>query len=274
MRAIKDLFDLYINSSIHVGIEVTCLVLISCFQFDISYDIFFLGFVFFGTITGYNFVKYAGLAKLHHISLTKNLRLIQIFSLFCFLAFIFFTFHLPFKTLLGTSIFGLLTVFYALPIFPKKKNLRSYKGLKIFVITFVVSGLTVIVPVIHNNVSFNWNVLLIFVQRLFFILAVILPFEIRDVRFDDSELGTIPQEIGIVKAKFIGIFLLLGFFLIEIINPASKMPFLASAGAITLISAAFIVYSKTEQSKYFASFWVEAIPIMWFGIILLFQNIF
>lgn len=274
MKVVKDLFDFYINSSIHVAIEVSSLVLISCLQLGISYDLYFLGFVFFGTLTGYNFVKYAGLAKLHHISLTKNLRLIQLFSFICFLSFVFFTFHLPLKTLLGTSIFGLLTIFYALPVFPKKKNLRSFKGLKIFVITLVVSGVTVIVPVIHNEILFDWNFLLVFVQRLFFILAVILPFEIRDLRFDENELGTIPQKMGIVKSKFIGIFLLLGFFIIEIINPASEMPFLASTAAISLISAGFIVFSKKEQSKYFASFWVEAIPIMWLGIIVLFQNIF
>ncbi len=40
-----------------------------------------------------------------------------------------------------------------------------------------------------------------------------------------------------------------------------------------LITAALIGSSK-RQVKYFASFWIEAIPIVWFGVLLLLYNLF
>lgn len=274
MKLWKSALNLYLNSSIHVGIEVCCFVLITGTKFQLYYDYKFLSFVFFGTITGYNFVKYAGLAKLHHISLTKNLKLIQIFSFFCFFAFIFYALQLPLRSVLAISVLGILTLLYALPIFPHKKNLRSFKSLKIFIITLVVTGLTVVVPMAQHNVAVTWEVWLVFIQRIFFIIAVILPFEIRDVNFDASELGTIPQQVGLKTSKILGLIFLLLFFLIELWNPASTEALQISSGIIALISAGFILGATSHQSKYYASFWVEGIPIMWFGILLLVGQFF
>ena len=41
-----------------------------------------------------------------------------------------------------------------------------------------------------------------------------LPFEIRDMQYDSLKLSTIPQRIGVMKTKIIGVFMLL-FFLLE-----------------------------------------------------------
>lgn len=270
MKIIRAGFDFYLNSSIHVGIEVCAFVLITNLQFDVSYDPSFIAFVFFGTITGYNFVKYAGVAKFQHSSLAKNLKLIQIFSLLCFLAFLFFAVQLPFKTLIHTFLLGIFTMLYAIPVFPGKKNLRSFYGLKIFVITFVVAGLTVIVPLVHHNIPIDFNAIVVFVQRMAFIIAVLIPFEIRDVEFDETDLGTIPQKVGVKKAKVIGIILLLVFVFFEFFKDNSTQVQLISAIFITLISAGFVMFSKKEQSKYYASFWVDGIPIFWLLILLAF----
>lgn len=266
MSVLKKIFNFYINSSIHVGIEVSCFVLVTCLQFDIAFDLGFLLFVFFGTITGYNFIKYAGTAKLHHKSLEENLKIIQVFSFFCFLALIYFAFSLSLETLLWIAFFGVFTVFYAVPVFPNKKNLRSFKGIKIFVIAFVVAGLTVIVPLVHHHYQglVSENVWWVMLQRIAFIIAVVIPFEIRDLNFDNAELGTIPQEIGARNAKLLGLFLLLLFLGIEFVKRGTSVAELISAVIISLASAGFIVFSTSSQTKYYASFWVEGIPIGWF----------
>ena len=59
MKSLSFLFNIYINSSIHVAFAVCSLVGITCLEYDINIAINLLGFVFFGTVTGYNFVKYA-----------------------------------------------------------------------------------------------------------------------------------------------------------------------------------------------------------------------
>lgn len=264
MKFLKTLFDFYINSSIHVGLEVCCFVLVTCLQFDIPFYPNFIAFVFFGTVTGYNFIKYAGLAKLHHKSLSEHLKIIQIFSFFSFLALVYFTLQLPFKTLLWVGLFGIFTILYAIPFLPASKNLRNLKGLKIFIIAFVVAGLTVVVPVIQHQLPIDSTVWWVSIQRIAFIIAVVIPFEIRDLNYDKAELGTIPQVIGVVNAKLLGVGLLVIFMGIEYIKQGTSMNELFAAVIVALVSAGSIVFATRNRSKYYASFWVEGIPIFWF----------
>ncbi|HKJ48231.1 MAG TPA: hypothetical protein VJ973_04035, partial [Christiangramia sp.] len=149
MKYFKNAFELYINSSIHVSLAVVAFTLVSIFEHDLEIDKNLILFIFFATITGYNFVKYAGIAKLYHLSLATNLRLIQIFSLLCFIAMIYFAFRLDIEVLIATGIMGLFTLFYALPVFGGQKNLRSLPGIKIFIIAIVWAGSTVILPLIN-----------------------------------------------------------------------------------------------------------------------------
>ena len=90
MKFLKLLFDFYLNASIHVAFSLFALLRITEIYFDLPYNKNLNYFMFFGTITGYNFVKYAGVAKLHHRSLTKGLKNIQVFSFFAFIAFCYF----------------------------------------------------------------------------------------------------------------------------------------------------------------------------------------
>ena len=137
MRILKIVFDFYLNSSIHVALSVYALTWITLRTFEISYDENILYFNFYATITGYNFVKYFGLAKFHHRSLANWLKAIQVFSFFCFLALGYYAFKLETKTLLWVGSFGLLTFFYAIPFLPrhffldKEKNLRSITDIRI-----------------------------------------------------------------------------------------------------------------------------------------------
>ena len=75
MKILKNSLDFYINASIHVGLAVYAFVRITEIYFKLPYNKNVDYFIFYGTITGYNFVKYADVAKLHHKRLTKNLKI-------------------------------------------------------------------------------------------------------------------------------------------------------------------------------------------------------
>ena len=85
MSVLKQVFNFYINSSIHVALAVYAFTWVTLLQFGLNYNANVLYFVFFATITGYNFVKYFGIAKFHHRGLTNTLKIIQAFSFICFL---------------------------------------------------------------------------------------------------------------------------------------------------------------------------------------------
>lgn len=272
MRQIKILFDFYINSSIHVALAVVSLALVTSLQFPVEVDFNLMIFIFFGTITGYNFVKYAGIAKLHHRSLARGLQKIQIFSLLCFILLLTFSFFMPEEILVWSSLFALLTLLYALPVFNKGRNLRSISGLKIFIIALVWAGVSVVLPLQNAGYPADLIFFLEVLQRFFLVLAWILPFEIRDLKHDLTRLGTIPQKVGVTKTKLFGVFLIAAAILIEFMQNTSFFG-MTSIGVLGVLSGGFILGAREDQSYYFTSFWVEALPIFWLCLLILFSAV-
>jgi len=269
MLFLKRLFVFYINSSIHVALAVCSLTWITLLSLNLPLDNNLLFFIFFASITGYNFIKYFELAKFHHGRLERWLKQIQIFSLFCFIALVYLIFQLKFKTLLYFGLFGIITFLYAIPFLPKKllfdssKNLRAISGLKIYIIAFVWAGITVIIPLVNIGQTVNADIILIFTQRFIYIIVATLPFEIRDMQFDNLKLATIPQKTGVKLTKIIGAFLMVLFFLIEFLKDKTSHKEVLITFMVSVLTILFLLFSKIEQSKYYSSFWLEGLPILW-----------
>jgi hypothetical protein len=170
----------------------------------------------------------------------------------------------------------MLTFFYAIP-FLKNKNLRNFTGLKITIVAVVWAGVTVLVPLVNEGVSFvpitiGIDVWISFIQRFFFVFVLTLPFEIRDLQFDELALGTLPQRVGVKKTKAIGIIMLSSLLMLEYLKPVKNFEFEISMIVSVVVLGLFLLFSKRSQSKYYASFWVESIPIVGLLILYLLQN--
>lgn len=269
MQFLKHLFNFYLNASIHVAIAVCALVRITELYFDLPHNKLLGYFIFFGTITGYNFVKYAGVAKFHHRSLTKNLKVIQIFSLICFVLLCYYAWQIPFKTLLFLSPLVLLTFLYAIPFFSGfQKNLRNISHLKIIVVAIVWAGFTVLLPLYDVGRGYTSDVYLMTIQRFLLVVVLILPFDIRDVQFDAISLQTIPQKIGVKKTKKLG-YVLLGICLVLEFVIAPDFNFRTAFLLPFLLIFFLLMEAKTSQSKYYSSFVVESVPIIWWLFLLI-----
>lgn len=271
MRIFKNLFSFYINSSIHVAFAVVALVAVTQLHFSLSFQEDLILFVFFGTITGYNFVKYASLAKLHHRSLANNIKIIQLFSFFCFLAFIYFALQVDVNVLLLALFFGVITLLYAVPVLRGNRNLRAVKGVKVHVISFIWAGVTVLMPLVVLRSLTRPEVAFEFIQRYLLVLVLLFPFEIRDLKYDSNYLQTIPQKIGVKRTRIYGLFLLMVIILAEFLKDTSTAGSINAVSIVAVITAAVIIWSNENQSRYFAAFWVEGIPVLWFLLIWIFK---
>ncbi|MDT0648957.1 hypothetical protein [Autumnicola edwardsiae] len=272
MGFLKNSIDLYINSSIHVALAVVSLSTVTMLEYNISPDYDLLLFIFFGTVTGYNFVKYAGIAKLKHLSLTRNLRNIQVFSLFCFLAGAYFFLIQDVQVIAVAIVLGLFTLFYAVPFLGKKRNLRSLSGIKVFVIAISWAGASVLLPIVNSMDALTADIFIEFLQRFLLMVVLMLPFEIRDVKYDATALSTLPQQMGVEKAKVLGYSVLILILLLELLQGnVITINFLALI-LILVITGVFLLKSEIEQHPYFSSFWVESVPIFWLVILLLLRN--
>lgn len=275
MRFIKQLFYFYVNSSIHVAIAAYALTWVTLLEYNLKYDKNSLYFVFFATITGYNFVKYFGVAKFHHRRLADWLKAIQLFSLIAFIILAYYAFQLLVNSKILIVLLGVITFLYAIPLLPKKyfvddqSNLRQISGLKVYVIAIVWSLSTVVLPLIQNEIEIGADAVITCFQRFFYIIVLMLPFEIRDLNYDSLKLGTIPQRIGVKRTKIIGIFLLILFFFLEYFKNEIDTKSLTILLIITFVTALFLAFSNKNQSKYYSAFWVESLPIFWLVLFLM-----
>ncbi|WP_298542971.1 hypothetical protein [uncultured Aquimarina sp.] len=274
MKTLKSIFSFYVNSSIHVALAVAALVKLTFLKFEILGGDAYIYFSFLGSIVAYNFVKYANISELYHRRLTKSMTGIKILTTVCAIIFVYFGYQLSIDTLLWMLPFVLLTILYAVPIFPNKKNLRSVAGIKIFIIGVTWTGITVLIPVIYAEGALEFNMIIEIIQRFLFVVVIMLPFEIRDLQYDGKELETIPQKIGITRTKVFGSILLVIFLLATVFKAELFSTEILSTVSITIISLLFLWGTDKKQSEYFCSFWVESIPIMWLFIWVLMQNLF
>ncbi|MBL6648773.1 MAG: hypothetical protein ISP56_00740 [Flavobacteriaceae bacterium] len=157
---------------------------------------------------------------------------------------------------------------YTFPLAFSKSNLRSVGKIKLFLVAFCWSAATIVLPAVESQIQ-NFNLTLSLAIQ-FFILIIIytIPFEIRDMKYDSKDLKTIPQILGIKNSKRLAYLLIAIFYLLSLENFSINL-LKESDLLISMILILLIYLTKENQSKYFASFWVESVPIYWVLIILI-----
>ena len=270
-KFVKKFLDFYINASIHVALSVYALVQLTQILFSISDDYVTSKFAFFGTIVGYNFVKYDALARTKKFQMTLQLKTIAFLSFLSLIATGYYFFQLQKSTQIIGFAFLAITLLYTLPFFPNKKNARNWAGIKIYIVALSWVGVTLFLSIINNNLPFTNYVFLVAVQRFILIFVMILIFEIIDLRFDDPHLKTVPQQIGVLKTKRVGVMLMILFVLIEFLANDFVFAFFALKLALAVTTILFLLFSNENHSRYYASFWVESIPILWLLLLLIFR---
>jgi hypothetical protein len=275
MKILKTILDFYIHSSIHVALSVFALVQMTDLVFGITSNGSVAYFAFFGTVVGYNFVKYDALVRSKKIQMRNSLKLILLFSVFSFIAVGFFFFQLQRITQMVSVAVLVITLLYTLPFFPNRKNARNWAGVKIYIVALCWVGVTVVLPIIDAEIAITSDFYIKSVQRFILVFVLILIFEIIDLKKDDPYLKTMPQQIGVGRTKYLGYILLLLFCGLEFLDYKVNDDFKTSFFSFPLqfivaaIVALFLYFVNENRSKYYTSFWVESIPILWWLMVVL-----
>ena len=215
MRFMVKILDFLVASNIYVSLGAFSLTWFSM-QFYKTENTDLGLFVFFSTLFAYNFMR---LVRVHPMLLEGEsnrhksiFRLRILLWVICILSgltsFYFFTvIYQPILPLLIAM--AAISLAYALPVYKKGDEwlrLRDIPGVKIFLIATVWSLVTEGFPALLSG---NTITVLPLLERFLFIFAITIPFDIRDMRFDDHNLSTIPQYFGVRKARWIGVVALL-----------------------------------------------------------------
>jgi hypothetical protein len=250
LKSLKHLLDFYIHSSIHVALAVYSLVRITENTLHFQYYENTASTVFYGTIVGYNFLKYFEPFQKGNFVANQHKFLIGI-TFLSLITTVFYFLQLP----TSAQLF-LVWTFCLVVIYP---FLRKQGWLKLFWVSICMAEITVHFPAILYQVN-NLDLFLLGLQRFFIVFALLIPFEILDSETDDKGLKTIPQRIGIWNAKMFGFVAIVFFLGIEFFKPT----FDCISLWIGLITALAIWFSTTNRNDYYTSFWVECIPILWY----------
>lgn len=140
---------------------------------------------------------------IYSVSNIKNLKEDKFLLILNVLALIFAAFFFFLSEISWLSIFILwlsftISFFYVTPPFLLKFEVRSIPSLKILIIALVWVISCMLIPYLNSESEINYTLLLAIV---FFYISIIIPFDIRDIRFDDPHLKTFPQLFGIKKSK-------------------------------------------------------------------------
>ena len=153
---------------------------------------------------------------------------------------------------------ALITILYSLPVFGNRKTMfriREIPYLKIFIIAFVWSFLTIILPVSRSSQTFSKTLLvLMLLERFFFVFAITIPFDVRDMKEDKrAGIKTIPTLLNEKTSYILSCLALLIFVIISFIHYQtwSARSFILPVGISAITTFVFLTVKRIRNLPYY-----------------------
>lgn len=255
MKAIKQLINFILFGNLYVALGAFSLCVSSSIELSIHPILNYAILCFFATLFIYNTQRIVYTKQNHNIAhsirrswIEQNRQVVFLLLIVSIAGLITLLFFNP------TTIFLYLIplFFFSLAYFFPSIELRKNAFLKQFILVFVWTATTAIVPTLMAKANtINQNDLFFFIARFCFMVAICLPFDIRDMNIDSSDkTATIPQLIGEKKTKLLAIGFAIIYLALEytlFINNFIDIPILLTHLLTTLIIIVLIaIKSKSE----------------------------
>ncbi len=286
-KIVRNIVNLLLYGGSFIGLCAAC---ITALTFELIGDIGQIQFsyiVLIGTATAalYSGHRVIGLLRLAHITSVERYDVIRKYKVHIWVYCIVWSalsiwLFIPLASLrfiLWLIPGGLIAMFYVLPVFSKGKRLRDLGWIKIILIGWSWAWLTAFIPALYFGKEPLYISTFMGIGRMLFIIAITIPFEIRDIAIDRSVgLTTAPVVFGMEKTIRTGImFCILIIIFVTITSFHYHDPIYGIAMSLVSILTMWIL-RKSEQIKddYFFSGLTDGTMIlallMYWGI----ENIF
>jgi 4-hydroxybenzoate polyprenyltransferase len=145
----------------------------------------------------------------------------------------------------------------------EQRPLRSIPLLKVFLIAAVWTMATIYLVIIHFDLEFQGTFHLLASALFLFMIAEIIPFDIRDITIDENDnVQTIPSQLGIRSSIYISLLILLAsnvmmlsFFEFQL-DGHSTLIFLSWMFS-SIYLAICLLYSRKKREDLFYSLIIE-----------------
>lgn len=234
--------------------------------YDLECNWLLIGFAFFATVLTYTFQRYykiiseAKYGGRRMIWMKKNPNLIKGIMIVSGLGCLPFLFGMSWQSYLMLSACAVLSLFYVIKIPGKvSRNLRDIPSLKIFLIGLVWAATSTMLPYLNQpleTAEFPW---LLFIADFIFIVAITIPFDIRDIILDETEKKTIPQLFGERNSLWLAcVMLAVNYALLLLIADQ----FLALSLTALSLSIIFVRSSTSDTDDIYFSFFIDGLLIL------------
>jgi hypothetical protein len=258
-----------LDSSFFVALGVWSLVKLTGLLHNVIVDEFAF-FSFFSTLLVYSFsILFSyGMANSFDILFYNTNLFVQktvfIISLFVLPIFVF---QLKFYVLLLLIPIGIVSFLYPVELIgddSDKIALREFPYLKIFLIGISWGIVTVILPLLQANIIISYSDVLETFVRAMFVIAITIPFDVRDVYSDSFKMKTLPQKMGVSMSKNLAYVLLFFNFGYYVLLGTQSVESLVLILVTLLVISVLISYSGFGNSKYYYVVLMESSSVLLF----------
>jgi hypothetical protein len=234
-----------------------------------------IAFIFFATLFLYSLHRLVGMSKSRPFQ--QQGRHLKVFNLRFHLVFFaiisgaaatWFLLHVPFRFHWAVWLPCLAAGGYVLPVLRGKRRLRDLNYAKVFLVSVVWAWITVVLPAMESGLVKNIPMALMAMERALFIFAIALPFDIRDIPFDEHfRVKTIPSQAGARKAKWLAASSLSLMLVLCILNYRIDVysPGVMIAMAISLaITFLVVIFSNRERHDYYFTGLLDGMMVVQF----------
>ena len=260
MKWIKLLLDIYVKGSIHVALSVFSMSALSLLSLNKNIPEPQLLIVFFASYVYYNLIKFApvGFKGTNQPTIFWNwLKLSTLLSLLILLYLV--------KDLSKDSWFIFVLSSFLGVLYVQKELLpisRENGWIKAFLVSLVWALITAVLPfTLLQEDWFGLEIILLFFSHFFLVLALLVPFEIRDMSVDQLMMPNLAQQLGVQKIKWVGYLSLILSIILWMLATDLGIYYQLAYFIFYLITVTLIAGAKIDQPQSYTSLWVEAIPI-------------
>lgn len=249
-------FTAFVNSNAYISLGAVALTVEAQIQLGIEPQWHpYLFIIFFATLFEYNLHRLItaltnkeALNSEKHRWVRENLTAFYFLVTLSVVGFGVVVFLANRAVLMTFAPIAIITLFYSVPVSSNRKHLlrlREIPYLKIFLIAIVWSVSTILLPIVQFSGSFDkTHVALLLTERFFFLLAITIPFDIRDLDADRCDGLKTFAYFGERKAMAISYGSLLLFFLISAVHFQTRNEsYITGALTISAISTYFFLWS-------------------------------
>jgi 4-hydroxybenzoate polyprenyltransferase len=274
----KKIFDFLLFGNFVVSFGCFFLVYSTAIQLNLSNTFCYAALTFFSTLFIYNFQRIFYTKEIAENNsserrrwVVENQKTTKTLSVLSFAGAMVMLFFVGFKTVLFLIPLFILSLAYFLP----SVKLRKYGFFKIFILCFVWTGTTAIIPLLRSNPHIETTHFMHIVSRFCFMLAICLPFDLRDIIIDKaSNIKTLPQRIGLKQTKLLAFFfncayIVLNYFLYH--NAVIELKLFVGLCIVFIITAILISITNGKEKEYHYVGLLDGLMILEGLLMLIFQ---